>query len=369
VAIRKVEKRLLPSGKVTFRAPYVDAAGNRRSQNFSTAKAAKTFLVAVGGELRQGVHTPSSESPTVSEAAELWLASCARRQLEPTTVINYKEHLRLHILPLIGNTKLSELTPTAIHGFVDRLHEGGRSPDMCRRVVRSLGAIFVEARRRGLSAAAPTEGIGKKKANRDNPRPVIPSKLELRTIIECARARGPRWHALVLVAIFCGLRASELRGLCWANVDLHAGLLHVVQRADAQGHIGKLKSRAGYRTVPLPELVTQALREWKLQCPHGAPGLVFPNTLGKVDYYPSIIKFGFAPILRAAGLEGRFGLHALRHAAASLWIEQALSPKRIQVLMGHSSIKMTFDTYGHLFLDTESDARVASRMQASLLGS
>ena len=64
----------------------------------------------------------------------------------------------------------------------------------------------------------------------------------------------------------------------------------------------------------------------------------------------------------------KYGLHALRHTCASLWIEQGFNPKRIQVLMGHSSIQVTYDTYGHLFKDAEADQRAAESVQSRLLG-
>jgi integrase len=390
--IRKVEKRVLPSGLITYRAPYQDAAGRRRSKNFARRRDAEAFLLKVGNELVQGTHTPESISPTVGEAAKLWIAHCEREGLESTTIDNYQQHVDLHIVPFIGETKLSALTTPAVNAFTDRLHEAGRSADMIRRVVVSLGSIFKEARRRGLVATAPTAGINKKKAGRDNPRPVIPSKPELQAII--AGASQGRWRAFVLVAIFCGLRASEMRGLRWSDVDFAERLLHVNQRADAKNRIGKLKSKAGYRSIPMPSEVVKALREWKLMCPKGQPGLVFPNSLGKVDTYLSIIEQGYAPIQIAAGITVRrmrrnkkgkpvvdddskpvidtlskYGLHALRHACASLWIEQGLNPKRIQVLMGHSSIQVTYDTYGHLFRDAEADQRAADSVQSGLLGS
>jgi integrase len=72
-----------------------------------------------------------------------------------------------------------------------------------------------------------------------------------------------------------------------------------------------------------------------------------------------------APIMVAAG---KYGLHALRHACASLWIESGYNPKQIQRLMGHSSIKVTFDVYGHLFADADADQRAAENVQARLLG-
>jgi integrase len=79
---------------------------------------------------------------------------------------------------------------------------------------------------------------------------------------------------------------------------------------------------------------------------------------------------GLQPTLKAAGIDAdEYGMHSLRHACASLWIENGYNPKQIQRLMGHSSIKLTFDVYGHLFSDAEADQRAAENVQARLLGS
>ena len=174
----------------------------------------------------------------------------------------------------------------AVNAFADQLREAGRSADMIKRVIRSLGAIFKEARRRGLSALAPTEGLELDLPERDDPRPVIPTKQEL-------QARESRiWRALVLVAVFCGLRASELRGLRWIDVDFEARQINVNQRADIYHKIGKLKSKSAYRSIPCPSLVLNGLREWKLQCPQGDMGLVFPNGLGRVEALSNIMQRG-----------------------------------------------------------------------------
>ena len=117
------------------------------------------------------------------------------------------------------------------------------------------------------------------------------------------------------------------------------------------------------------------MREWKLQCPSSALGLAFRNRVGKVASYLNILEQGYGPIQIAArvterrddGLAAKYGLHALRHACASLLIEEGLNRKRVQVLMGHSSIQVTYDTYGHLFKDADADARAAANVQARLL--
>jgi integrase len=241
---------------------------------------------------------------------------------------------------------------------------------MVRRVVRSLGAIFREARRRGLSSVDPTAGLELHLPGREDPRPVSPTKAELQATIAAAAGR---WRPVILVAIFCGMRASELRGLRWEDVDFEGRKIKVTQRADAFQKIGRLKSKSGYRSIPAPPMVLNALREWKLICPKGDLGLVFPNGNGNVESHSNLVKRGFNPIQLAAGIvdengAAKYGMHALRHACASLWIENGMNAKRIQKLMGHSTIQMTFDVYGHLFTDGDADQRAAEDIQFKLLG-
>jgi integrase len=385
-----VRKRKLPSGLIRWQASYVDGAGKRRAKLFDRKSDGEAWLIETSHDLKRGLHTPGSMSPTVKVAGALWIKRCTEKNLEASTIRGYEEHTELHIYPFIGSKKLSDLTMPAIGEFADRLRESARSPEMVRRVVQSLGAIFREARRRGLSAVDPTAGLDLNLPDRDDPRPVIPTKAELQAII--AGATG-RWRPLILTAIFCGLRGSELRGLRWADVDFEGRQVSVTQRADAFHKIGRLKSKAGYRSIPVPPIVLNAIREWKLVCPKRDLGLVFPTGNGKVESHSNIVQRGFEPIQIAAGLttpapvlddDGKpvinnagepvmrevpkYGMHALRHACASLWIENGMNPKRIQKLMGHSTIQMTFDTYGHLFADADADQKAAEDIQARLLG-
>jgi integrase len=387
----KVSKRTLPSGLIRWQANYVDGAGQRRARLFDRKSDGEAWLVETSHDLKRGLHTPTGASPTVKQAGALWIKRCNEKGLERSTMRGYEEHTDLHIYPFIGAKKLSELTTPAINAFADHLREEGRSPEMVRRAVGSLGAIFREARRRGLSSVDPTAGLKiDRPEERDDPRPVIPTKPELQAII--AGAAG-RWRPLILVAIFCGLRGSELRGLRWADIDFEGRQINVAQRADAFHKIGRLKSRAGYRSIPTPPMVANALREWKLLCPKGDLGLVFPSGSGNVESHSNIVQRGFDPIQIKAGVvtlkeaknkygqpiigddgkptivpAAKYGLHSLRHACASLWIENGMNPKRIQKLMGHSTIQMTFDTYGHLFTDVEGDQRAAEDIQVRLLG-
>jgi integrase len=380
--VAKVRKRKLPSGLIRWQASYVDGAGKRRAKLFDRKSGGDAWLVKVSHDLSQGLHTPASTSPTVAQAGQLWLQRGRDKKLEETTIKYYEEHVLLHINPFIGAKKLSELTAPAVSAFADRLREEGRSAEMIRRVVRSLGGIFKEARRRGLAPHYPTDDLDLDLPERDDPRVVCPTKPELQAII--AGAAG-RWRPLILVAIFCGLRASELRGLRWEDVNFEDREISIKQRANARNKIGKLKSKAGYRSIPMPPMVVNALREWRLLCPKGELGLVFPSGAGNVESHSNVAHRGLEPILRKAGIvvledgldddgkpvrveKPKYGLHSLRHAAASLWIQNGTNAKRIQTLMGHSSITLTYDRYGHWFTDEAADQKAAEDIQIRLLG-
>jgi integrase len=370
-----------PGGpKTAWVADYADQAGKRRLQTFRTKREADAFLVDAGHEIRQGIHTPASQSITVADAGELWIVQGENDGLERGTLLQYRGHLKYHIAPLIGAVKLSELSPGRIQTFRNELREKGRSPVMVRKIMTSLGSILGNAMAAGkiarnvvreqTSGARRQSRLEKRHDKRLEVGVDIPSKDDIRAIL--AHAQG-RWRPLIVTVVFTGLRASELRGLRWADIDLDGAELTVRQRADQWGSIGSPKSNAGKRTVPLAPIVVSALREWRLACPNSGKDLVFPNQKGNPISLSTIHGRILGPLQKAAGMTQRadspkYGMHSLRHAAASLFIEQGFSPKRVQALMGHSSIQMTFDTYGHLFPSQEEDRVAMQQLQARLVG-
>jgi integrase len=371
---------------------YVDQSGKRRLKTFAKKKAADNFEATANVEIRAGVHTADSASVTVAEAGRLWVdtaekGSPGREPLERATVEAYRQHLRLHIAPYIGKVKLSKLSAPMVREFEDKLARGDmpegaepqpRSPAMVRKVRVSLSSLLSDAQERGLVARNVVRDLrrgrqrgaerrsekrqkGKLKVGVD-----IPTREEIKAIVEAARGR---WRPVLLTAIFTGLRASELRGLRWADVDLEKRELHVRQRADRYSKIGKPKSDSGERTVPLTPIVVNTLREWKLASPKSELGLVFPTTGGLVEHHKNIVERGLVPTLVSAGVATEAvgpdgmkikrakytGLHALRHFYASWCINRRadggleLPAKVVQERLGHSSIMMTMDVYGHLF--------------------
>ena len=136
--------------------------------------------------------------------------------------------------------------------------------------------------------------------------------------------------------------------------------------------MGNTKSKSGRREIPMGSQLAKVLKEWKLACPTGKLDLVFPNGVGKVETHSNIYNRIFKPLMLECGIvdsEGapRFSLHAMRHAAASLFIEQGWPPKKIQTMLGHSSITMTYDVYGHLFHDPAKDVSLMDEMERGVL--
>ena len=175
-----------------------------------------------------------------------------------------------------------------------------------------------------------------------------------------------------MAAVFTGTRISELRGLTRDHVDFDRRIIMVRQRADEFGEMGPPKSRAGRRDVPMTPTLAKTLLAWKTVCPAGELGLVFPNDLGRPMNYSNFYNRVFRPMLVDNGIVGedgepRFSIHTLRHAAASMFIEQSWTPKKVQMLLGHSSITMMMDVCGHLFDNPEEDVAMFEKLEADLL--
>jgi integrase len=196
----------------------------------------------------------------------------------------------------------------------------------------------------------------------------IPTKDEIRAMLEHAG----RWRPLVVTAAFTGLRASELRGLTWSAVDLDRRTLTVRQRADRWCVMGSPKSASARREVPLAPTVVNTLREWKLACPVSELDLVFPTATGNVEFLANWHRRALGRIQFDAGISNdprrpKYSMHSLRHVAASLFIEQGFTVKKVQRLLGHSTVQMTLDTYTHLFPDEADDQAQMTQLQARLL--
>jgi integrase len=329
-----VRKRTLPGGGTAWLVDYRDSTGVRRARQFRTKREADAFNVQARSELAAGTHTADSASITVREAGDLWIGRCERDRLEAGTLLDYRQHLKLHILPFLGGTKLCRLTVPMVNAFRDQLLDAGRSPDMTRRVLKSLAALVGEAQSRGLAATNVVRDITRRRNKRIETRPIMPTQAELQAIVVATPA--PR-RPLILTALLTGLRSSELRGLQWGDIDFQRSMLSVRRRADRYNKLGPPKSDAGTRAIPLSPMLINTLRSWRLECPKGDLDLVFPNGAGNVESHANLLHRVFWPIQLHAGVvvmkehidgegvpikvpDAKYSLHALRHACAALWM-------------------------------------------------
>jgi integrase len=382
-----IRKRVWTNGdgsqSVKWLVDYKDQSGKRRFRNFERKRDAETWITQAAWEVTQGVHTADSQTINVAEACDIWIKTAEANGRERGTIQQYRQLANLHIKPLIGAQKLSRLTRPQAEAFRNQLLQT-RSKVMAGKAVRALSGVLREAMRRGVLAQNVAADVKVTRSSRERAKVVIPTLGELRALIEKA---NDDFKPMMMMAMMTGLRSSELRGLPWADVDLKADSVTVSQRADKYCQIGPPKSAAGYRTIPIGGGLVTLLREWKLRCPKGDLGLVFPNSVGGVQDYPHLLRRKFFPLQIAAGvcdpdlvdgkqkldakgnpvMKPRYGMHALRHAAASAWIKQRIDIKRLQVWVGHENIELTIDTYGHLIEDPESDAALIAAVQEMLL--
>jgi integrase len=404
--------------KAAWVVDYLDRKGKRRLKTFRTKREADDWRSNAKVEIKQGTHVAERDGITVAEAGRLWLASCEADGLEPATIQRYRALLDLHIAPHVGAKKLHDLTVPGLKALEDELRADGKSVTLVAKVITHLGGLIADAQERGLTPRNPVRERKRRRKRGDaaerHERRLevgvdIPTPAEIRAILHAAT--GYR-RALFATAALAGLRASELRGLPWRDVDLAAATITVRQRADKFGTIGSPKAKASRRTVPLSPMVVNTLKEWKLACPRCDTGrkdaagnpvnelvFVFPNSCGLVEHYRHILRKHWHPLQIAAGVsvpvldaagnqimakhdDGNdvpvmapkySGLHCLRHFYASWCAARAqdgglgLPLKTVQVRMGHSTLAMTADTYGHLFPSTD-DAEVLAAGERALMG-
>jgi integrase len=358
--------------------------GHRIIKTFERQKDARAWLDDTKIEVKQKVHTPARQSITIAEAADLWIQHVRdEEKREKSTVVQYQNHVRLHICPMIGDAKLCDLAASDIENFKDAMLRK-LSRVMARKVLVSLKGILKNARRKGLMAHTPAADVRigadkrEKGRRRGNMQAGVgfPSKTEMQSILAVMtdQAALTRWLPIIRTAAFTGMRSSELRGLPWdRGVDFRAREIHVFQRADDWHNLGEPKSEAGDRKIPMSPKVCSTLREWKLACPHGELGLVFPTGDGTIENHANITNRGWRAAQIAAGVikpngRAKYGFHTLRHFFASWIIERGFSPKRCQVLLGHSSLQMTYDVYGGLFPDDEGDHEKFAAGESAILG-
>lgn len=290
---------------------------------------------------------------TVGGFLDTWLAT-VRSSVRPTTYASYDLNVR-RFTRYLERQDLASLAPADIQQWYVGLQAQGLSPHSIAQARRTLHIALEDAVRWELINRNPVDAT---KA----PRTPHVEKQWLQTKqIRCLfdATKEHRLHALWLTLVTTGLRIGEALALDWDDFDSDQRTLEVrraLQRQTGKGLVFvETKTEKSRRTVALPEFTAEALVQHKArQDEHRR--LLGPNWRGinlifcTDDGAPldgTNVYRTFRHILETNGLP-KVGLHALRHSAASLMLEQDVPLKVVQQILGHSSYHLTANTYSHV---------------------
>jgi len=329
---------------------------------------------------------------TVKDWLTKWLESQKPPATKPKTYTAYENQVRLHLVPALGSRPLMKLQPQDVREFMRGKAEAGFASKSIHHFRATLRAALNVAVHDGLIAR--NVAMLAKPPHLEKPELRVFNVEEARLFLEVVK--GHRLEALFSVALALGLREGEILGLRWRDVDLETGKLQVVyslQRVKRPGEDkGKLeliapKTDRSRRSMRLPQIAVSALQahrarqeEERRVCGAGwrDSGMVFTTSIGTMLDQRNMLRAFYGIINtpdpndpepddeKKRKLLPRLRFHDLRHSAATLLLVQGVHPRYIMDLLGHSSISITMNTYGHVL--EEMKAEPARQMDALLGG-
>jgi len=391
------QMRRLPSGR--WQAYYTgpDAVGPARNRETGLHYALTTFDTKLDAEAwltdeRRLIAADTWTPPTSRAAAQRWAEAQrrantfapyarawldARHDLRPTTRASYRTALNRHLVPTFGDNPVHEISIVMVRAWFGSY--GTRTPTARAHAYQVLAAIMAQAESDELIARSPCR-------IRAGGRSVVvrePEVLTLAELLALADAMAPQHRALTLLCGLCGLRFGEAVALRRRDVDLPAGLLHVVHgavRAGGVKQLGPPKTAAGKRDVAMPDIVATALREHLSQQPlHGREALIFPGNDGNL-LAPSALygrearterrgsqtyvkaAYGFFAARQTIG-KPTLHWHDLRRTAATLGAQSGATVREMQHRLGHTTPTMALR---YQAATAERDRAIATRLQAQV---
>jgi integrase len=371
---RMVDGKRVPSaahghGK-RWQARWRDESGAQRKQNHDRRADAEQAVAVVKVDLARGSYIDPRGGRTVLESySEQWRAAQVHRA---TTAAQVETHLRRHVYPAFGDRALGSIRPSEIQAWVRGL-EQDLAPSTIRVVYSFVTGMFRSAVRDRLIVASPCVDV---RLPRPEPKRVEPLATER---VEALIAAMPeRYRALVVLAAGTGLRHGEALGLELDAVDFLRRTLWVRQQLVTMPgqppYLAPPKTPASHRTIPLPQVVVDALAAHLTTFP--APAVEIPDTTVRPQprRHPARLVFTddagrpirrtqFSPIWRPAAAAADLGdgvtFHDLRHYYASLLIRHGESVKVVQKRLGHKNAVETLNVYAHIWPDSEDRTREA----------
>ncbi|HET6770674.1 MAG TPA: tyrosine-type recombinase/integrase [Actinomycetota bacterium] len=356
-----LENIVLKSGEKRYRVWWWDPGGNRHGKRFRRFDEARAFARDVEAEKVRGTYLdPSRGKITVAAAWEKFKEGPLRSYKESTQA-GYRFHFERYVLPALGSRRLHSVEKEDVEKFIHDLEETARASGRKlkaggygtrEKTLRALQRFFSEMVSNGRMAKNPALGVklGTRAATLSGEE-AGGQALDTDEVHALLEATPAYWRPLVAVLATSGLRISEACGLRRRDLDLSAETAAVIQTVvEVNGNLVLTtpKSKASRRTVQLLPSAVALLKQHPI--PVNPDGLLFTHP-GKSDpiartwFNRRVLK----PAAERAGLYPVPSVHDLRHTAGAIASKAGMHPMAVKEMMGHSSIKVTFDVYGHLF--------------------
>jgi integrase len=354
----KVERGLYQRGKTYFamatppgaRQPKWKALGE---VNLSEARRLRDEFVAdvKGGKVARA-------RAKVSEVATLWLAEMGRLrdlgQLRPRVYAGYESAVEKHINPHLGHRYIGTLTAEDLVGWHrwQQSLPGKGDKRLSAWTIRShwvpLRGVLGYAARHGYAATNPADLLTRRERPKNGSHRL--RYLDADEIKAVLKQVPQRYDLAVEIAIFCGLRISELLAIRWREVSFADGVLRVTGQIDEQGkRVPYAKSDAGCRDVVLPTFLSRRLKHAKVAAEFSGDGdFVLGSDVGTPMHVRNLRRRGLEKACKDAGLDD-VTFHTLRHTFASILIGQGNDPVYVAGQMGHKDPAVTLKTYAKLF--------------------
>jgi len=310
-----------------------------------------------------------ADSLKAGEWLESWLSDCLKPLVDAgkmahSTYVRYRGIVDKHLKPALGHRKLKDVTRAEVRKLYAVKGET-LSPRSVDYIHVTLQTALSRAVRDDLIPRNVAEGE-RPRSSRDRRSDDVKalSPVQVRALLDAAW--GTRNETLYVVALHTGLRQGELLGLKWSDVGAgNVSVRRSLKVTDRGLDFGPTKNKASRRSIPLNRTAAGALKAHRARQNEERiaartwrdTDLVFPNRVGKPADHNNLYYREYKPLLKRAGLDREgFTFHALRHTFATALFARGEHPKRVQSLLGHSSITQTMDTYSHLIDDIGGDA-------------
>jgi len=297
---------------------------------------------------------PDNKIPIFSKVAKEWL-EYKKPNIRTSTWSVYEGHTLNHFNEL-DNLKISRISIAKIEKWIsDRQREGMHILTL-RKILVALGQIMAYAVRHRYISYNPFKDAERPKdqGSAEGKKIRILNKKEITGLLN--KVSDQKYRTLFRLAIFSGARQGELLGLKWSDVDWTNNQIHIQRTFNNQAWYD-VKTKTSNRKIDLGPAMMKELKKWKLAYPASKLNLIFPNGAGEPIDHNNFLKRYFKPALKDAKI-GKMRFHDLRHAYASLMIEQGENIKYIQSQLGHSSPSVTLNVYAHLMKPTNQEAAI-----------